>query len=370
MRGALLACALLAAAPAFARTFDVMAYGAKGDGRADDSAAIERTMAAADEAGGGRVHLPAGRYRARVVVRSGIELAGDGAGATVIVAPESRGYADNSYAGFGRLVSSVTVRGLSVEADVARSSWAAGIRFAGSSGVRVEDVTVTGSQHGQGIVFDEAPGFGSDNLVLGCTVKNSSQGIVVDNENARVIGNVVEGCKYGISMEYATPHAAVVSGNIVDGRGRSGSVGIIASAADSAVVSGNSVRGVDLGLYLKEGPSRMTVESNSVFDAAVAGIRLDGGSFNAIRGNSVHGAKGRGIRLEDSVDSEVSGNFVTDSGREGILLLSVSRTRVWGNRIVRAGAAGVSISGGADNDISGNSFSRTKDHPKALEKDL
>ncbi|MBI4580979.1 MAG: hypothetical protein HY718_14830, partial [Planctomycetes bacterium] len=43
-------------------TYYAAAFGAKGDGKTDDTAAIQRTIDAAAEAGGGTVVLPAGRY--------------------------------------------------------------------------------------------------------------------------------------------------------------------------------------------------------------------------------------------------------------------------------------------------------------------
>src|SRR5262249_49944335 len=44
------------------RVFDVRAYGANGDGRANSTRAIAGAIAAAEEAGGGTVYFPRGRY--------------------------------------------------------------------------------------------------------------------------------------------------------------------------------------------------------------------------------------------------------------------------------------------------------------------
>lgn len=51
------------ALPAQASFFDVTDFGARGDGETDDTAAFQRGMEAAAEAGGGVVRVPAGHYR-------------------------------------------------------------------------------------------------------------------------------------------------------------------------------------------------------------------------------------------------------------------------------------------------------------------
>lgn len=71
--------------------FNAKDFGARGDGLAEDGEAIQ---AALDLAGknGGRVHLPAGRYRVSrrlVLGASGVALVGEGAGRTTIFFPRS-----------------------------------------------------------------------------------------------------------------------------------------------------------------------------------------------------------------------------------------------------------------------------------------
>ncbi len=46
-------------------SFDVHAFGARGDGRADETEAIRGAIRACHAAGGGTVHVPAGRYLCR-----------------------------------------------------------------------------------------------------------------------------------------------------------------------------------------------------------------------------------------------------------------------------------------------------------------
>jgi len=85
----------MAALDAPAEQFNVRAFGAKGDGRTDDTEAIQEAIdAAASADGGGEVYLPAGTYRispqtpgagsALVVERGGVTVRGDGPEETVL----------------------------------------------------------------------------------------------------------------------------------------------------------------------------------------------------------------------------------------------------------------------------------------------
>jgi hypothetical protein len=56
------------AAAAAARLFNARAFGATGDGRTDDTPAFTACLEAVIEAGGGRMYLPAGVYRGRLVI--------------------------------------------------------------------------------------------------------------------------------------------------------------------------------------------------------------------------------------------------------------------------------------------------------------
>jgi len=70
-------------------TYDVRNYGAKGDGVALDSPAIDKAIQAAAQAGGGTVYLPAGTYLSGTIhLASNIHLLID-VGATILAAPQN-----------------------------------------------------------------------------------------------------------------------------------------------------------------------------------------------------------------------------------------------------------------------------------------
>ena len=71
----LLIATLLAAMVAHGADYNVRAFGAKGDGAAKDTAAIQRAVDTAGAAGGGRVVLDPGTYLSGTVwLRSHVEL--------------------------------------------------------------------------------------------------------------------------------------------------------------------------------------------------------------------------------------------------------------------------------------------------------
>src|SRR5215471_13684880 len=72
-------------------TFNIRAFGATGDGKTLDTAAINKAIEACSKAGGGTVYFPAGTYLSGSIhLRSFINLYLD-AGATILGAPQKMG---------------------------------------------------------------------------------------------------------------------------------------------------------------------------------------------------------------------------------------------------------------------------------------
>ncbi|MGP9814525.1 glycosyl hydrolase family 28-related protein [Rhodopseudomonas sp. NSM] len=76
--------------PAPEQSFDIRAFGGNGDGRADNTAAVARALAAAAQAGGGTVYFPRGRYFVRdtIVVPPDVTLRGEATQAVNLVWPD------------------------------------------------------------------------------------------------------------------------------------------------------------------------------------------------------------------------------------------------------------------------------------------
>ena len=128
----------LAAMVAQGADFNVRAFGAKGDGAAKDTAAIQRAVDAAHAAGGGRVVLDAGTYLSGTIwLKDGVDL---------------------------HLAKGAVIKGSTNEADYNRSDafpenfWSVGEEWSGGHlvvGYKVEDVAITG----EGVIDGSGPAF-------------------------------------------------------------------------------------------------------------------------------------------------------------------------------------------------------------------
>jgi polygalacturonase len=102
---------LTMAFPCWARVWDVTELGARGDKEADDTAAIQKAIDSAFQAGGGTAYLPAGNYRcAQLQLRSNVTVHIE-AGATLWVSPEKEDYPSGNRFLFARGAENLTITG-------------------------------------------------------------------------------------------------------------------------------------------------------------------------------------------------------------------------------------------------------------------
>jgi hypothetical protein len=131
---------LLAVVPAalLATARDVKAEGAVGDGKADDTRALQAALDAASARGGGAVYLPAGTYSTRTLsIDTGTHLIGAGIEATVLKLRDdtnddlvrSRGYKALSGSNRPRGPYNWSIRDLTLDGNRARNSRGCGLRL-------------------------------------------------------------------------------------------------------------------------------------------------------------------------------------------------------------------------------------------------
>src|SRR5262245_20291450 len=304
-------------APAPAQ-FDVRAFGAKGDGKAIDSDAINRAIDAASAAGGGTVHFPAGTYASYSIrLRSHVGLHLDH-GATLLAADTSDGHGyDPAEPGPGNAFQ-----------DFGHSHWHNSLIW----GENVEDVSITGSGRidGRGLSrgltasaadLDTRPGqankaialklsrnvllrdftifrgghmsilaTGVDNLTIdNLTVDTNRDGIDLDNcRNVRISNT---------SVNSPNDDAIVLKSSFALGSAR---------ATENVTIVNSAVSGFDVGTML-DGTYGRTLTAAPDRDGPTGRIKLgteSNGAFRNITISNVVFTRSRGLALE-SVDGAV-----------------------------------------------------------------
>ena len=307
--------------------FNVLDYGAVGDGVANDQPAIQAAVTACGDAGGGTVYAPKGTYLISAPVRmlkSNVTLQGAGRSATVLKTTGDHQIIQWETAG-APLVG-LCVRDLQLLGDaIAGKLLQRGIENKGASDSLIHNVW--------------AKNLSYDGL---CMLQNSVRNTI---SNCRVEGCQDDGINIGGSITGAT------IGN---------------------VVTGNVITGCkSVGVHLSDGSSFTTVTGNVVSDCLEAGIntyqtaeRIGMGN-HTITGNAVRNCPD-GILVKDSDSNIVSGNNISGGGRS-LVANNTHNTVFTGNRCVDATTVGyVDNATSSDLTIANNSFSGTKAYLSVL----
>jgi hypothetical protein len=309
--------------------FDVMGYGAAGDGVTNDYAAINSAIVAATT-NGGIVYFPPGTYLVGTTLApaSNVTLMGAGPGASII-----KGTNDTTVI-TGSSLSEVTIRDLQVQVQTGVGT-PNGIILNTCSKVLIQNVEVFNAWDS----IDLLAGC-TDALVLGCTVRSAKQqGIQVSGASARIRieGNSINGVgttnlHHGIYLSGGWTDVAVVGNTVVGAFG----FGIQAYATAGT-------------------PSRLTISGNTCSGNGLAGAGTNGGIYTggtvqvtdvSVTGNvCVNNTNGYGIMVDGVQRAAVSGNVC--KGNSNGLLCQV----VTGGLILE-----VVISG---NDLSANTSTNT-----------
>jgi parallel beta-helix repeat protein len=343
---------------------DVTRYGAKGDGLADDAAAITAAARALPPPGG-VLYLPPGHYsvRSTIVLRSGVSLRGAGIGISRI-----------SQAGGSNLANLVS--------------------YPASAFVTVSDVTFDGNRAANTARNDGLLNF-----------ENSSDVVVRNCEFKDAVGHAT----VGVALRFGGDNKRIlIDGNYVHDAGVAGP-----SRADGIYVGGSSVRVVnnlvvrasDTAIVYEavsrvdDAPSDHGVIANNVIRNTPQGIAVDAaiagtlGATTTVVGNTVDGVSavngasifvfkgargkaqaavsivanvirnstdGHGIFLDGVSEVVINGNVLSavspQRAKHGITVLRSNRVSIVGNAIRGSGANGISLQGATDVTVTGNTI--------------
>ena len=306
--------------------FNVRDQGAVGDGAADDTGALIRTIGRVP-ASGGLVYLPHGTYRVTstiAVARTNVWIFGSGPDATAIRLGDGAN-ADVLAIDAG----GCTVSNLTIDGNKAHNSAGAGILVdAVAANEMLENATVRDLHvvrtKGAGIRIRSSPSgpVNRRSLVQSCVVDDT------DSE--------------GIAL-MATDQSIVASCFV----SRTGNHGIISKQGDENTLIGNQV--------LQAGINKSSGFAHGIAIDGNGGVNPNG--RHRILGNYVFDACDAGIEVADAVyDVVIEGNTVNGAGvgalaanRYGIYfggsLAASTKGSIRGNTVTRAGTNGIQVAG-------------------------
>ncbi|WP_308812183.1 glycosyl hydrolase family 28-related protein [Pseudomonas japonica] len=310
-----------------ARLFNVRDYGAKGDGIADDTQAIQQAIDAAAKAGGGQVYVPQGTYMLSganddggcLTLKSNVNLNGERMGLAILKLADG---SSEDIAGLIHTVSdantlNASIRNLTLDGNK------------GNTGGTVDGI-VTGSATGDtahtvgltlaGVELQHLSGDGLRAQAL-TFATNVNDSLAHDNDGD------------GFATEFQPRQVRDDTISFRDNEAyRNGGDGfnVVAAAYTSASLP----------------PSReqaFTFGSNDAYDNAGSGLVITGvdqpdpersrWQQEGIVGGKVHGNGGTGISIQGFRGGTISEVEIYDNGRQGIALLGTHEQKVYSNYV-------------------------------------
>src|SRR5512133_828439 len=339
-----------------------LAYGAKGDGVTDDTAAIQ-TAVNAVAGTGGTVSVPDGTYMINaltsVLLKSNMTFSMSSGAVLKAITNSSSNYSIL----FANGVNHVNIIGGTIQGERSTHTgtggeWGFGVRITGSQQIVVEKVlakdcwgdgfyvsasasitlcNVTADHNRrQGLTITSVDGM----VVRNSTFKNTQgtlpeDGIDIEPNAGETVNNVlITGCTFtsnsGFGVEIGVPisytgqawiKGVVVDGNTVTGSGvntlsTSPRAGIEASDIPSAgnKITNNYCANNGLGILLRNGSNGMTISGNTVTQNTTDGIQVYSTDGNTITGNTATNNLGRGIYSTSNTNISISNNTVSGNG--------------------------------------------------------
>lgn len=347
---------------------NVRDHGAIGDGRTDDTAAINALLSKIDSGGPQRIFFPPGQYLhtgIKVVGKSGFELLGPGE--LVATTPTVNEYlnveecADFKILGIQSRHENPTARRTTPARAISITRCRA-FEIGGCHAFQAEGVGIMMNHcsdavvHGNRVHDTQADGIGLYGDTHHITVSSNRTYETGDDGISQV----------GVTEQEVRPHDNTIVSNIV---GRSYARGISVVGAYNTIITGNAVETTQAGgIYVASEQSRSTygctgvvVSGNVVKDANTLDPDIDQAAIFVfgenepvidvtLANNQITGANGEGIRVGGSAPGTyrvtVIGNSVSGTGASGIELWSVEDVSVVGNEFADTGKGGIFASSG------------------------
>lgn len=293
--------------------YNVMDYGATGDGVTDDRLAIQAAVDAAHAAGGGTVYIPTGTYIVSgqedqslgcVMLYDNITVFGDGMGVTTVKLQDGwNGDITGIFrTPFGVGTHNVTMHDLTIDGNRANTSgkidgWFNG----GAPETPIQDVNIT-LDHVE-VKDCDAYGFDPHEQTVNLTITNCiSHGNGLD----------------GFALDYQID--AVISNNIAYGNDRHG-FNIVTSSYNMLLTDNIAYGNGGGGIVIQRGstdipvPHDITIVGGSIYNNSVDGILVNKADYVMIDGVDVYGNGRRGIRIMGSEGSVVQNSTIHDNSQ-------------------------------------------------------
>lgn len=314
---AMVLCICMMVPPAFAseqyQTGDVVSvkdFGAKGDGKTDDTAAITAAIQTVKSTyNKGTVFFPAGTYiiSKTVPLLSGINIVGVGDGSVIA----ERGLAANTAMMSGTDISDVTVEKMMFVSETGMVTHRA-VEAVSSRRIRIQNNRAVRCTVAHVIGYDGAYGYDTvirDNVVEGLVSAEplqycQGQGIVISYiRDSIVTGNRIENVSHGIQWWGGDANPAGLGSPENDRR------------CKNVVISNNIVTGCGGGGIWGAMGENMTITNNIVTNCYDVGIDLEGTFYSTVSNNVVYDCKNGGIVVFFLCKGTVfSGNTVYSEG--------------------------------------------------------
>ncbi len=295
--------------------FNVKDYGAKGDGVANDTSAIQAAVNAAHAAGGGQVYIPAGTYivtgdgtasHGAIMLYDNITVYGDGMGATTVKLADNY---NHSLSGIFRDQAGVQ-----------------------NHDIGMHDLTVDGNRANQSSgkidgwfngVTPGGPGTDTNITLDHVEIKNCS-GYGFDPHEETTNLSITNCVSHGNGLDGFTLDfqiGAHLSNDTAYGNGRHG-FNIVTSSHDDTLTNCTAYGNGGEGIMVQRGsdnipvPQNITINGGSVYANALDGVQINKANTVTLNGVSIHDNGQQGVHIMGSTGSIIENSHIFDDSQK------------------------------------------------------